>query len=149
MRVAAEDHVNAGHSGSELEIHVHAVVRQQDHDTCLAAHIIHGLLHLLFADPEAPVGDEVARVRDRRVRECLADDCDRNPVDLAQRVGRKHGVAEIRRANVLRDEFRGAVELALDRCLHAFRAVGEFPVAGHHVDAEESGRLDHVGAPAP
>ena len=61
-------------------------------------------------DAEAPVGDHVARVGDRRVREGLADDRHRHAVDLADHVGLEHRVAEIGGLDVLRDE----VDLALE-----------------------------------
>ena len=61
----------------------------------------------------------------------------RHAVDLAQRVGLEHRVAEVGGLDVLREELDAALEVLLDDLLDALRAVGELPVAGHHVDAEQ------------
>ena len=49
------------------------------------AHLVDDLLQLFLADAEAPVGDEVARVRDRRVRKRLPDHRHRHAVEDAER----------------------------------------------------------------
>ena len=49
-------------------------------------------------------------------------------------LGKKH---------VLGDEVGIAL---LDKPLHLFGRIGELPVPGQHVDAEQVGDLDHVGA---
>ncbi|TMH55280.1 MAG: hypothetical protein E6H55_18705, partial [Betaproteobacteria bacterium] len=121
------------------------VVRQKHDDLRrLAAHFVDDLLQLLFANTESPLRDEAARMRDRRIRKRLADNRDRDAVDLAQRVRRKHCVAEVRCPYILSDEIDVARELARYELFHALRAVSEFPVRGHHVDAEELRGLDHV-----
>jgi hypothetical protein len=56
-------------------------------------------------------------------------------VHLAHHVGLEHRVAEVGGLDVLRDEVDLALEVALDDLLHALHAVGELPVAGHHVHA--------------
>jgi hypothetical protein len=118
-------------------------VRQQHH--CLCAffpNFFDAALKRRFLDAEGPVRNEMARIGDRRVRECLADDRHRHAVDRAQRIGIEHRVFEIRGAHVLRQHLdrRG-----LDRLL----AVGEFPVRRHVVGAEEPLRAAHVLAAGP
>ena len=69
----------------ELQIDVHAVVREQhDRLRALRARFVDDLLQLLLADAEGPVGDEIARMRDRRVGKRLADDRDRHAVDCSR-----------------------------------------------------------------
>ena len=85
MRVTAENSVDAGDATTELEIDVHAVVRQENDDLrLLAAHFVDDLLQLLLANAETPIRDEAARMCDRRVGKCLPDDRDGGAVDLAQ-----------------------------------------------------------------
>ena len=150
VRVAAEDGVDAGDARRELQVDVHAVVRQQHHGLrALAAGLVDDLLHLLFLDAERPLGDEVARVRDRRVGKRLADDRHLHAVDGADDVRLEHRVAEIGGLHVLRDEVDLAGEILLDDLLDPVRAVGELPVAGHHVDAQQLAGVDHVLAFRP
>jgi hypothetical protein len=149
VRVAAQDRVDAAYARGELEVDVHAVVREQHHDLCpLRARGIALLLQFLLLDAERPVRYEVPRVGDRRIGKGLADDRDRHAVDRADRRRLEHRVAEVRRLDVLREELDRA-ELLLDRLLHSLLAVGELPVPGHHVDAEQPTGRDHVGALRP
>ena len=105
VRVPAEDRVDAAHARGELEIHVHAVVRQEHDDLrALGAHFVHQLLQAQLLDAEGPFRDHVARVGDRRVGEGLADHRERHAVHRAQRVGLEHRVLEIRGLHVLRQE---------------------------------------------
>jgi hypothetical protein len=149
VRVPAEDRVDAAHARGELEVHVHAVVRQQHHHLrALGAHLVHQLLQARFLDAEGPLRDHVARIGDRRVGEGLADHGERNAVHRAQRVGLEDGILEIGGLHVLREELHRR-ELFLDRRLHALGAVSELPVRGHEVDAQELLRADHVRAFGP
>ena len=150
VRVAAEHGVDAAHARSELEVDVHAVVREEDDDLrALRARGLDVLLERLLLDAEGPLRHEVARVGDRRVGERLADDRHRDAVDLVRDPRREHRVAEVLGLDVLRDELDPAGELLRHGLLHALGAVGEFPVRGHHVDAERELRGDHVRAPRP
>jgi hypothetical protein len=147
--VPAQDRVDAAHARGELEIDVHAVVGKQHHDLrALRPGRVDVLLQFLFLDPHRPIGNEVARVRDGRVRERLPDDRHRHAVDGAGGRRLEHRVAEVGGLHVLRQELDPA-ELLLDRLLDALLAVGELPVAGHEVDAEVLLGLDHVGALRP
>ena len=83
------------------------------------------------------------RMRDRRVGEGLPDDRDA----IAQRIRREDRILEVDGAHVLREELDW--RQLLDRLQHALRAVGEFPVRRHVIDAEEPLRADHVGALRP
>ena len=68
------------------------------------------------------------------------------PFDLAHVYGLNTGSSKSAVLHVLREELDLARELLLDGLLHALRAVGELPVAGHDVDAEQLLRVDHVRA---
>ena len=150
VRVAAEDRVDAAHARGELQVDVHPVVRQQhDRLRALAARLVDDLLQALVLDAERPVGDEVARIGDRRVRKRLPDDRDRHAVDGPDRVRRKHRVAEVGGLDVLREELDLAGEVPVDDLLHAVGAEREFPVPGHHVDAQQLAGVDHVLALRP
>src|SRR5688572_17152374 len=83
------------------------------------------------------------RVGDRRVRESLADDRNRHAVHLAHHVRLEHGIAETGSAHVLGHEL-DATQLFRDCFLHPGGAVGELPMTGHDIDAEEPGSFDHV-----
>ena len=113
------------------------------------------LLQFLVADAEFPVRRETLRVRDRHVRECLPDHGDAIPADFLDDGRLEHaprgrierlGVVErgfLGEENVLRQEFAlEAFEVGAQRLL----AIGEFPMAGHRLDAEQVGGIDHVGA---
>ena len=71
------------------------------------------------------------------------------PLIVAHHVRREHRVAEVGGLHVLRDELDLAGEVLLDDFLDALGAVGELPVPGHDVDAEELLRVDHVLALRP
>ncbi len=68
----------------------------------------------------------------------------RHAVDLAHHVGLEHRVAEVGGLDVLGDEVDLAGEVLLDDLLHPLHAVGELPVAGHHVHAQQLAGVDHV-----
>ncbi len=150
VRVPAEDRIDAAHARRELQIDVHPVVRQQhDRLRAFAARLVDDFLQRFVLDAERPLGDEVARIRDRRVRKRLADDRDRHAVDRAHHVGREHGIAEVGGLHVLREEVDPAGEILVDDFLHALRTERELPMAGHDVDAERFLRVDHVLAFRP
>ena len=76
-----------------------------------------------------------------------AEFLDRGRLEHASRRGIEClGVVEggfVREVDVLRQEFAfEALEVATQRLL----AIGEFPMAGHRLDAQQIGGLDHVGA---
>jgi hypothetical protein len=143
--VAAEDGVHAAHAAGHLQVDVHAVVAEHHHHLCaLAARLVDHLLQVVVLDAEAPVGHHVARVGDRRIREGLADDGHRHAIDRADDVGRKDRVAEVGGLDVLRHEVDLALEVLLDDLLHPLHAVGELPMAGHHVHGQQLARVDHV-----
>ncbi len=148
--MAAEDGVEPAHARGQFQVDVHAVVRQQhDHLCALAARLVDHRLQVFFLDAEAPVGDEVRRVGDRRVREGLADDRDRHAVGFADHIGLEHGVAEVAGLDVVGDEVDRAGEVLGDDLLHPLGAEREFPVAGHDVDTEQLAGVDHVLSARP
>ena len=105
MGVTAENRINAAHARGELEVDIHAVVRQQHHRLCTFAPCrVHRFLQQLFLDAEIPVSDKVTRVRDRHIRIGLTDDGDSHTVHRTHGVRREHLVPEICTAYVLREK---------------------------------------------
>src|SRR3954452_9180587 len=113
------------------------------------------LLKFLLADAEGPVRCEPLRMRDRHVREGLADDRDAMAAELLDHGGLEHasrrlvegrGIIEcgfLGEKNVLRQKLAPeAREIVAQRLL----AVGEFPMPGHRLDTEQVCGLDHVAA---
>ena len=157
MGVAAEDDVDAGDAACELEVDVHAVVRQQDHriDLVGAAQRIDMLLQLFLADAKGPVRREALGMRDRHVRKGLADDRDAMAADLLDGRRLEHaprrlveggGVVErsfLGQEDVLRQKLTLEV---LEIVAQHLLAIGELPMPGHRLDAEQIGDLDHVAA---
>ena len=145
MGVAPEDDVDSCDPPRELEVDVHAVVREQRHDLgAFAPRFVHGALQAPLLDAELPVGDETARMGDRRVRERLADHGNRNAAQAADRVRLEHRVAEIAGLDVLREELDPPRKIPFDDFLDARGAVGELPMSGRDIHAEQLLRLDHV-----
>ena len=73
--MAAENDVDAGDAAGELEVDIHAVMREQDDgiDLVVVAMRIDELLQLFIADAEFPVRRKALRVRDRHVGKRLPD----------------------------------------------------------------------------
>ena len=150
VRVAAEDGVDAAHARGELQIDVHAVVRQQ-----------HDRLRALARAPRRP-SSAGARPGCRRSSPARSSAgwrsaCTGNawpmiatgtPFTSRSAYGLNTGSSKSSGAHVLREELDRR-EIVLDGLLHALRAVGEFPVRRHEVDAQELLRADHVGAAGP
>ena len=84
MGVAAENHVDTGDAACELEIDIHAVMRQQHHgiDLVVAAQAVDQLLHFLVADAEFPVRRKPLWMGDRHVGKRLPDHGDAIAADL-------------------------------------------------------------------
>src|SRR5262249_49354268 len=87
MGMAAENDVDAGHAARELEVDVHAVVREQEYGIDLVLFTMRGdeLLQLVVADAKSPVRREAPGVRDRDIGESLADHGDAIAADLLDR----------------------------------------------------------------
>lgn len=155
--VAAENDVDAANAACEFQIDVHAVVRQQQHriDLVVLAQLVDELLQRGFADAEGPIGREAPGMGDRDVGHRLADDAEAAAAGFLDGRRLEHppgggvergGVVErglVGEKDVLRQEL--AVEAA-DIAPQRLFAVGEFPVSGHRLDAEQVGDRDHVGA---
>ncbi len=157
MGMAAENDVDAGDAAGELEVDVHAVMREQDDgiDLVGVATDIDELLQLFIADAEFPVRCETLRVRDRHVGERLSDYGDATPADFLDDGRLEHAArCRIERLGVVEGGFLGEEDvLRQEFALEAFEvgaqrlfAIGEFPMAGHRLDAEKVGGVDHVGA---
>ncbi len=147
--------IDAGYLAGKFQIDIHAVVGKKQHGIrpVLFADRSHQWLQLLRADTECPVGYEARRIRDRRIRERLSDDRDRAPGNLAQRKRRKDVTAVlvigrhafeqsiVGESDILRDELaREGLDIFPD--LHIL--VGELPVPGHDIDAEQVTGAYHV-----
>ncbi len=155
--VAAENDIDASDAAGELEIDIHAVVRQQHHrvDLFRAAQMIDQLLQFIVAHAEGPVRHKTFGVRDRHIGEGLADDGEPIIAEWLDRIGLEHtpgrlveGLCIVERRflgeeHVLRQEL--TLEVAQILAQHIL-AVGELPVPGHGVDAKQVGGRHHVGA---
>ncbi len=148
--MAAEDGIEAGHARSQFEVDIHAVMRQQHHDLrAFLARLVDSELQALFLDAVRPVRHEVARVGDGAVGESLTDDRHRHAIHFLDDVRLEHRVAEVGGLHVLRDHIHLALQDAVFGVLDALRAVGAFPVHGHHVHTQLKAGVDHVLAVAP
>ena len=144
MRVAGEDHVEAGDPARQLAVDVEAVMRQQDDELrAFRAHRVDIGLNLLLADAERPVGHHPARIGDRRVGEGLADHGDLDPAALEDAIGLEDRLVPFGVADIAAEEGIGK---SLDQFLDALRAIGELPMAGHGVRRQRVHDLDHVHA---
>ncbi len=86
---------------------------------------------------------------DGRIRERLADHGDRHAGQAPEDGGLEHRVAEIGGLDVLGEELDTSGKILVQHFPDARRAVGEIPVPGHDVHAEELLRLDHVLTASP
>ena len=145
MGVSAEDRIDPAHPRRQLQVNIHSVVRQQHDDLGpFGPHLVHHLLHVLVLDAEGPVGHEIARIGHRCVGKRLANDGAGDAIDFAHNVGFENRVTEIIGPDVLCDELHLALEVLVNDFLDPFHAVGELPVAGHHVHRQQLGGVHHV-----
>ena len=150
MGVTTQNRVDAAHARSHLDVHIHAVVRQDDHHFgAFAAGFVDHFLHVLVLDTEGPIGHHVAWVGNRGVGEGLANDGHLHAVHLAHGVGLEDQVFKVGGLDVLCQKFDVAFEVFLDHFLHALGTEGEFPVGRHHVHAQHLAGVDHVLAVGP
>ncbi len=142
--MTGQDHVDAGHTGRQLAVHVETVVRQQN-DQVRPRRLGVGdpFFHVVFVDAERPVRHQIARVGDRRIGKGLADHGDLNPalVEILDRL--EHVFLPFRVAHVGRQEREIQAVLQF---LHPVHAIGEFPMRGHRINAQRVLHVDHVGA---
>ncbi len=84
MGMAAENDVDAADAAGQLEVDIHAVMRQQHHgiDLVGGAQRIDQFLQLVVANAEGPVRREPLRMRDRHIGKGLPDDGDAMAADL-------------------------------------------------------------------
>ena len=150
MGMPAKNRIKPGHPRREFEVNVHTVVgKQYHHLRTLGASNIHVDLHLLLLDTKTPISDQMPRICDRGIRKCLANNGDRDTVDLAQYKGRKNRIAKICCRHVVGDKSDAPVQRAVDQFLHTRHAVGKFPVASHHINAQNKLGRDHVRTAGP
>ena len=164
MCVTAEDHVDAGDDGCHLEIHVHAVVGQHHHHIRLLVFpcLVDDLLHVVVADTEGPFGDEARGIGDRCVGKGLTDHRHPGTTDGLDHVGLEGGAfVRVETAEILELVVEQGVLLDLDVLGHEVTLelpdvgdhlriqIGELPVTGHHVHAQQIAGADHVLAAGP
>ena len=143
--MAAQDGVDAADPAGHLQVHIHAVVGQHhDHLRTLGTSFVHDQLHVVILDAEAPVRNHVSRIGNRRVGECLADDRDRNAIDMLDHVGLENLVAEIVGLDVLRNEIHFTLEIVVHDLFDPLRTQRKLPVTCHHVDAQQFAGVHHV-----
>ena len=145
--MAPENKVDTGHPRSELQIHIHAVVRQQHHRSgfFLRADHCHQFGEFVFTDTEGPIGNKTAGIGDRCVGESLANHGHTLPPQVANGVGLKRMSAVfvesdsaikeglVPHKTVLREKFPlEGIEIGPQLRL----AMGEFPMARHDVYAQ-------------
>ena len=156
MGMAAQDHIQPAQLRSQLEIDIHAVVRQQHHQLRpLGARLVDMRLQLLLLDAKTPVRHHPARIGNRRVGKGLTDHRHRHPAQRTHGPGLEHRITEVLGLDVLCQKLDAAcAALAsttqlLHQLLHPLLAVGEFPVPGHDVHAQQLTGLGHVGTSRP
>ena len=164
MGVAPENDIDAADPGGHLQVHVHAVVRQHHHDIrlLLRPDPLDHLLHPFVLNAEAPVGDEALGIGDGGVGEGLADDRHPGAVEFPHGVGLEGQTAALVEAREVgefiveqglvgdRDVLRHELALEGLEVVDDLRVlVGELPVAGHDVHAQQIAGADHVLAPGP
>ena len=143
--VAAHDGVDAGHAAGHFQVHVHAVVRQHHHYLgAFGTGLVHHGLHVFVLNAKGPVRHHVARVGNRGVGKGLADDGAGHAIDFTDHIGLEDLVAKVIGLDVLGDKVHLAGKVFFNNFLHPLHAVGEFPVAGHHVHAQQLAGVHHV-----
>ena len=154
MRVSAQDHIDAGHPAGQLQIDVHAIMRQHHNRIrlILAARLIDDLLHVAVTDAEGPIRHKSARMGDRDIREALADHRKTATADFLDHIRTEHPPTFL-------IEHLGAVQRGLIRGKHVLgniaalelRQVGaellgsisHLKMRGHRIDAQQIADLDH------
>ena len=155
--MAAENDVDTAHAAGELEIDIHAVMRQQHHGVDLVgvSQAVDQFLQFFVVDSERPVRRKPLRMRDRHIGKGLTDHRDTMPADLLDRGRLEHPLCRgIECLGVIERRFIGEIDILRQKlALEPFKvaaqnvfAIGEFPMAGHGLDAEQVGGFDHVGA---
>ena len=100
------------------------------------AYFVHRLLHVFILDAKCPVCNHITRVSNGRVGKCLTNDGARHSVHFTHHIGFEHLVAKVLCFDVLRNELNFPGKVFLDNFFDAVHAVGEFPVACHHIDTQ-------------
>ena len=143
--VTTQNGVDAAHAAGHFQVHVHAVVRQHHHHLrTFGTGFVDHLLHVLVLDAKGPVGHHVTWIGNRGVGEGLADDGAWHAIHFPHHIGLEHRIAKVLGLDVLRHKVDLARKVFLDNFLHPLHAVGEFPVAGHHVHTQQLASVDHV-----
>src|SRR5206468_12823146 len=124
MGMAAQNDVDAGDAAGELEVDVHAVMREKDDgiDLVIVAMRIDELLQLLVADAEFPIGRKTLGMGDRHVGERLTDHGDTMPADFLDDGWLEHAsLRRIERLGVIEGGFFGEEDvLRQEFALEAF-----------------------------
>ena len=145
MGMAAHDGVYTTHTTRHLQVDIHSVMRQKDYDLrTFCAHFVHHLLHVFILDAECPVCNHIAWISNRRVWKRLTDDGARHAVHFTHDIRFKDLIAKVLCFDILRNELNFSGKVFLNNFFDAVHTVGEFPMAGHHIDTQQLTRVDHV-----
>ena len=145
MGVATENSVDTTYTGGHFQIHVHAVMRDDDNDLgTFAAGLVDHLLHVFFLNTEGPVRYEVTGVRNRGIGESLPNDSHLGAVDFTDDVRFEDLVTKVSGFNVLGHNVNVTGKILVGNFHDALGAVGTLPVQGHDVNAKQLGGINHV-----
>ena len=135
--MSTQNRVDTSNTARHLEVDIHAVMRQHDYGfRTIGACVIDRLLHVFFFDAKGPVFNEVTRISNGRVRECLADDGNLDAVHFTHCVCVENRIFKICRLDILRDKVDLSIKIFFDNFLDPCLTERHFPMGGHHINAQ-------------
>ena len=144
MRVAGQDHVNAGHDTGHLLVHIKAIVAQHNHTFRTGgAYLFDHRRHVFIADAKGILREHPARVSDGHIREGLSDHRNLGAAAFKHFVGLEQlgRLVPFGIEDVLSKCSKGQ---PLDNLVHTLRAEREFPMECHGVRLERVHDVHHV-----
>ncbi len=161
MGMSSEDGINPGDHRGHLQIHIHAIVGEDNHriGTLVLPHLIHQLLHGIIIDSEGPVRHEATRVCDWGIGKGLPDYRNAGTTNLLDHIGLE-GVT-----TVLIEPLKITILVVKQRLItnpyilcnevpieglhilqHLMVKIAVLPVAGHHIHPQLIAGLHHIHA---
>jgi len=159
VSMTTEHSIQAGDTLSHFQIYVHAVMRKQYHRirVFINMNLLHQFDHIVFTQPEGPVGEEFLRVSICGSGKSLANDADTSAVHFFDHVRAEcmasRFVIQATPVILLYQRWIGifkqrlvfyayvlANKIALEQRYiveHLIFFVGKFPVANHHIQAQD------------
>ena len=145
MRVATHDGIDTSHATGHLQVHIHAVVRQNDHNFCtLGTNFVDHFLHVVVLNTKGPVSDHVTRIGNWGVWEGLTNHSYFDTIHFTNHIGIKYLVTEVIGFDVLSQERNLAFEIFFNNLFHTIFTKGHFPVWRHDVNTQGQAGIDHV-----